>query len=595
MTLRARTTKPASIRTRLRRQLEGEERQQAAVTALFIGLIGLVVLILIGAIALAWYNDNLRPLARVGSVEVGPQLFRNRIALEQWRINTEGNRLTTAQINGEIDQATLSAKTGELEQRREALATTGLDDFVDEIYQSQLAPAEGVNVADADIDARLADELAAPEKRHAYIIEVKPEAGDGEDAAPSIAAQHTALEKAQDALAAIESGRDFADVAREFSTADSAANGGDLGLISKVAAPDQAWAEEVFELDLNGTTPVIRGADGSYRIGKVTEIQAAGEQAGLRDELFNAVPEPQLRDLLRYEVAADQLSDKITQAALTATPNQANLAIIYIEGQFSDEQANADGEVDYSEIVFAPNDDLDIAPELPAEDAAWTKAQQDAQAVFDELNALTGDERKDKFAEIAAAQSDSPTKEDAGAVGFVTSDIPPEAIATELFDKEHQAGDLIGPIRGEAGYYVLQFNEHRDSPEKRVETVKNLLAQPNSDFGAIAREWSDGPEAEDGGQIGWLTEDQLDESLRDTVFALEPGGVSDVVELAGEHYFVKVIDKGTRPLDPDQVPDIRANAFTDWYQPKKDQAKTDGTIVIAGETEDETELEPGSD
>ena len=594
--MRARTTKPPSIRTRFRRQFEGEERQQAAVTALFIGLIGIVVLILVGAIALAWYNDNLRPLARVGSVEIGPQLFRNRIALEQWRINTEGNRLTTAQINGEIDQETLSAKTTALEQRREALATTGLDNFVDEIFQSQLAPAEGVNVTDADVDARLAEELAAPEKRRAYLIEVKPEAAEGEDATPSIAEQRAALAKAEEALAALESGTDFADVAREFSSADSAANGGDLGLITKVAAPDEAWTNSVFELEANGTTPVIRGADGAYRIGRVTEIQATGEQAGRRDELFKAVPEAQLRDLLRYEVSADQLGNKITDAALAATPEQANLAIIYIEGEFSDDPVDQEGEVDYSEIVFAPNDDLDIAPELPAEDAAWTKAQEDAQAVFDELNALTGDERKDKFAELAA-DSDSPTGEDGGAVGFTTRSLPPEAIAAELFDKEHQEGDLLGPIRGEAGYYVLLFNERRDSPEKRVETVKNLLAEPNADFEAIAKEWSDGAEAEVGGEIGWLTKDQLDETLRDVVFGLEAGGVTpDSVELGGEHYFVKVLDRGTRALDPDQIPDIKANAFDDWYSPKKEQAKTDGVIVIAGETaEEDPELEPGSD
>ncbi len=214
MTLRARTTKPDSIRTRFRRQFEGEDRQQAAVTALFIGLIGLVVLILVGAIALAWYNDNLRPLARVGSVEIGPQLFRNRIALEQWRINTEGNRLTTRRRStARSHRRRWQPRPSELEQRREALATTGLEDLVDEIYQSQLAPAEGVTITEADVDARLAEEFAGLEKRHAFEIVVKPEAAEGEDATPSIAEQHAALEKAEAALAALESGRDFADVA----------------------------------------------------------------------------------------------------------------------------------------------------------------------------------------------------------------------------------------------------------------------------------------------------------------------------------------------------------------------------------------------
>jgi hypothetical protein len=110
MTLRARTTKPPSIRTRIRSQFEGEERQQATVTVLFALVIGAVVLILIGAVALNWYNENLRPLARVAQTEVGPQLLRNRIALEQWRIDLEGNRLTQANIDGQIDADTLAAR-----------------------------------------------------------------------------------------------------------------------------------------------------------------------------------------------------------------------------------------------------------------------------------------------------------------------------------------------------------------------------------------------------------------------------------------------------------------------------------------------------
>jgi parvulin-like peptidyl-prolyl isomerase len=597
MTLRARTTRPNSLRTRIRRQFDNEDRQQAAVTALFIGLIGIVVVILVGAIALAWYNDNLRPLARVGSVEVGPQLFRNRIALEQWRINIEGNRLTQAQINGEITQEELAAKTSELEQRREALTTTGLDNLVDEIFQSQLAPAEGITVTDADVDARLSEEFAALEKRHVFEIEVKPEVDeDAEEGTPPTGAQQrAALERAEEALAALESGRDFADVAREFSTSESAANGGDLGLITRIGAPDAAFADELFQIESGETTPVVLGADGVYRIGQVTEIQPQGEQAGLREDLLTFVPEPQLRDLLRNQVAAERLQDKITDAQLALTPEQARLAIIYVEGAFTDDPEDAQGEIDYSEIVFAPDDDLEAAPELPEDDPAWEEARAEAQATYDELAGLTGDALKTRFEATATANSDSPTGEDAGAVGFTTRSLPPEAVAAALFDAEHQPTDLIGPIRGDAGYYVLQFHERRDSPQARVDAIKALLAEPDADFAAIAREWSDGPEAEDGGEIGWLTEDQLDETLREAVFSLEPGGVTDALELADEHYFVKVLEKGQRAPDPNQIPDIRANAFSDWYMPKKDAAKADDTIVIAGEVEDETGLEPGED
>ena len=45
-------------RMRFRRMFEGEERQQAAVTLLFVAVIAAVVLILLGVIGLAWYNAN---------------------------------------------------------------------------------------------------------------------------------------------------------------------------------------------------------------------------------------------------------------------------------------------------------------------------------------------------------------------------------------------------------------------------------------------------------------------------------------------------------------------------------------------------------
>ena len=180
-------------------------------------------------------------------------------------------------------------------------------------------------------------------------------------------------------------------------------------------------------------------------------------------------------------------------------------------------------------------------------------------------------------------------------MGFVNRSIPPTAIADALFDTTHNAGDLIGPIRADAGYYVLLFHERRGSPAQRVQQVKDLLAQPDADFAAIAREWSEGPEAEDGGEVGWLTSDQLSEELRTPVFALAAGQISDPIEFQGGHYIVKMEEKGPRALDPDQVPDVKTAAFDDWYTPKKNQAFADDVIVIPGQPDPGSSLEPGVD
>jgi parvulin-like peptidyl-prolyl isomerase len=567
----------------VRRLFEDEDRQQATVTVLFIGAIVLVVLALLGAVGLAWYNDNLRPLAKVGSVEIGPQLMRDRVAFETWRIGRDQDRVTEALQNNEIDSRTASSRIDALNQQLNALSTSGLDNLIDIVYQSQLATDQGITVSPDQVTALLDKEVAGVEKRHMWEIVVKPVAADP-TAGPTQSEQKAALDKAQAALDAIKAGGDWATIAHQYSTGDSEPAGGDLGLATPNKISDLEFQKELFELPLNGTTGIVRGADGYYRIGRVTEIQPAGEQAGLRDQLFTRLPESSVRALLTYESGAGQLHDKITNDALAATPDQVRLAVIYIAGDVSDDPIAAQGEVDYSEIVFAPNDDITAASPPPASDAAWTKAQSDAQAIYDQLKAITDPEqRKTNFAELAQNNSDSDTGQDGGAVGFVTRDLPPTAVGDALFTGTYTSGDLVGtgPIKGDDAYYVLLFNEKRASVKDRIQAVKDALAAPGADFNAIAGQLSEGPEKKDNGEIGWLTKDQLSSDIAEKVFALAVGQVSDLIPLGGGQYFVKVEERMVRPLDPDQIPNIRATAFTTWYGDKLTAAEADGTITRA--------------
>lgn len=581
MTFRPRRRSRLGIGARVRRLFEGEERQQATITALFVGAIVVVVLAMVGAIALAWYNDNLRALARVGSVEIQPQLVRDWVALETWRNARDQDRVTMALQNGEIDQPTASARLQSLADDLEALSTNALDDLIDTVFQSQLAPAEGITVTTDQVDALLAKEFAGVERRHMWEIVIKPVAADPA-AGPTSTEQRAALEKAQQALAAINAGTDWATVAHEFSTGDSEPAGGDLGIATANKIDELEFERQMFALPLNGTTGIVRGIDGNYRIGRVTEILPAGEAVGLRDKLLSQVSEENVRKLLTYEVAATALRDKITNEALAETPEQARIAVIYIDGEVSTDPIATQGEVDYSEIVFAPGDSLDDTP--AANDPAWAKALADAQAIYDQLKAITDPEqRKIKFAELAQQQSDSDTGQDGGSVGFVTRDLPPTAIGDALFTGTFAESDIVGagPIKGDDAYYVLLFNERRASVADRIQAVKDALAVPGADFSAVARELSEGPEKEDGGEIGWLTRDQLTKEIADTVFSLTVGTVSDPVTLGIGQYFIKLEEKMVRALDPDQIPSIRSTAFDDWFSEKKTAAEDDGTITRA--------------
>jgi parvulin-like peptidyl-prolyl isomerase len=575
---------------------DGEERQQAAVTALFLLAIAAIVVILIGAIGLAWYNDNLRPLARVGSVEIGPHQLRDHVGLRQWRIQTEMNRLTQANIDQQIDAPTLQSKMTALQSEQEGLQTTALDDLVDLIYQSQLAATEGLAVTDAEVDAAVAKEFNGLETRHVLAIFVKPGNADDDPTEELTNSDRiAALQKAQEALTAINAGQPWADVAREFSSDASAANGGDYGVVTQVSVVDQEWGDRLFELPLNGTTGIVRGEDGTYRIGRVTEITETGEQPGLREQLREDVPDNALREIVREEVAAKKLKDKITSAALAETPEQARIALIYIEGLSTGDEEEAEGEIDYSEIAFAPNNDLTVAPQLPEGDTAWEAARTQAQAAYDQIIALTaGELRTEKFREIASTDNDSPSSEEEGAVGFSTRSLPPTEVADALWDTPHEPNDIIGPIKTDAAYYILLFHERRDSPDQRIAKVKEELAKPGADFAAVAKQYSDGPEAEEGGEVGWVSQSQLSEDIVTKVFELGVGQVSEPLELGEGHYFIKVEEKMARALDPDQIPEIRASAFDKWYGTKRDEAEANGTIVFSGDLGGE-EVDPEID
>jgi len=194
MTFRPRRSSRPGRLDRVRRLFAGEERQQATVTVLFIGAIVLVVVALVGALGLAWYNANLAPLAQVGNVQIVPGLMRDRLALETWRIGRDENRVAEALQNNEIDATTAADQTKALNDQLDALSTTGLDDLIDIIYQSQLAATQGITVSDDQVTAALDKEVAGVEKRHMWEIVVKPIAADT-TAGPTQTEQKAALDK----------------------------------------------------------------------------------------------------------------------------------------------------------------------------------------------------------------------------------------------------------------------------------------------------------------------------------------------------------------------------------------------------------------
>ena len=91
------------------------------------------------------------------------------------------------------------------------------------------------------------------------------------------------------------------------------------------------------------------------------------------------------------------------------------------------------------------------------------------------------------------------------------------------------------------------------------------LAIGGKDFAALARQYSEGPGAEKGGELGTFKRGELDRELEEAVFTLEPKKVSEPIRTGGGVHLLRVDERiaaGRRPLE-EVKDDIRESLYND--------------------------------
>ncbi len=92
------------------------------------------------------------------------------------------------------------------------------------------------------------------------------------------------------------------------------------------------------------------------------------------------------------------------------------------------------------------------------------------------------------------------------------------------------------------------FSNEQQVAQLSGEIVKQL--QSGVDFGAVARQFSIAPTAARGGQLGWVTADQLDKRLAGVVRKMKPGQVSSPIPTNAGLYIIALADKRAGGNDP---------------------------------------------
>jgi parvulin-like peptidyl-prolyl isomerase len=239
---------------------------------------------------------------------------------------------------------------------------------------------------------------------------------------------------------------------------------------------------------------------------------------------------------------------------------------IYLSKETVDLPAEA---VKVRHILYSPKDDPQGAQggTIPPEDPSWNQAKADADAAYAKLQA-----DPTQFDAIARAESDEqsaqgPTGSGGELGAYVSADSSYVAtFSGPILAAKPTDGQILAPIKTEFGYHVVQVLNHAPDLAKIKTQVDG-----GADFAKLARDFSEGPEASRGGELGWIARGQLQAELGTAIFAAAIGETSDVVTIEEEgSYLFHIAAEEERTPEGRQLEEIRARAFADWYEGKKD-------------------------
>jgi peptidyl-prolyl cis-trans isomerase C len=127
--------------------------------------------------------------------------------------------------------------------------------------------------------------------------------------------------------------------------------------------------------------------------------------------------------------------------------------------------------------------------------------------------------------------------------------------------------------------------EDKDSARETAGDLQKRAAA-GEDFADLAKKNSQGPSAANGGDLGFFTRQRMVKPFADAAFALEVGGVSEVVETQYGYHVIKLTDRREPGLQSfDQVRTEIATQLTEMavnkaVQTKIEELKSSGDIQL---------------
>lgn len=130
-----------------------------------------------------------------------------------------------------------------------------------------------------------------------------------------------------------------------------------------------------------------------------------------------------------------------------------------------------------------------------------------------------------------------------------------------LQTKLQEAGVLANAYARDAVEKIEVTDADVDAYVKESRTKAEDIARrakAGEDFTALAKEFSDDPSKDEGGDLGFFGRGQMVKAFEDAAFNLQPGQVSDVVESPFGYHVIKVEERKTNDVEGKPEEQVRA-------------------------------------
>ena len=539
----------------------------------FLAAIALSALLLVGAVGASWWGNTFATAVEVNGRSMSVGEARARGDIELFRLGLESSR-----IRARVSAGTLSSEQGNaiLEQINDAATNINsqiTSEIIDVLLVSQLAEERDVTADQAAVDAEWAKEITIPELRLLRRITLDI-ANDPNTGAPSAATTATAEAKADALVAEIAAGGDFSAIAKRESSDSFAVEGGRIGWSTRDEDPltDTGYAA-AWERTTVGATDAIKRSDDQIVIFYVDQIRPSTTDADFEKNASEASIDMGLYKRVAAERALEAaLSSVITAELLVEPVQQRDVSFVSIAAA---QDGGMGEEVQVRHLLFSPNDDAQKTDELDANDPAWAAAKADADAAFAAIQS------GETLASLATGSDDESSAAEGGLLAWaIKGTFVPEFDDAVWADGLEQ-GDLLGPIKTEFGYHVIQFEGRRAGLMLRLEELAIELRNAGTGFDARAEEAKKDFAGLTVDQPGFVVRFAINPDLSKIVWGLGDGEVSSVVTLGEQLAIIRVNAIENRPFTEAQRTSVNASGFLIWLDGYRAAAKIsiEGNVV----------------